>query len=221
MITFGHDISLRDLRFIWRYKSKYLKQMKVRDSGMPDEQNWSSHFDVDKILDEMEVSYKLRHVVEIGFGFGTFTIPAAKRISGTLHAFDIDPQMKQHLDHSIQIHQTAGTNLSDSIKTHIRDAIAESTGLHDNVSDYVMLFNIMHHEHPEELLGEARRILKPGGLAGIIHWRSDIPTPRGPDLSIRPTPEYIVSQFQKSGFRVFKGPLVLKPYHFGVLGRIT
>ena len=64
--------------------------MKLRDSGMPDERYWESLFDVPTILDALEITSELADVAEMGCGFGTFTIRAAQRISGTLFAFDID-----------------------------------------------------------------------------------------------------------------------------------
>jgi ubiquinone/menaquinone biosynthesis C-methylase UbiE len=33
------------------------------------------------------------NVADFGFGYGTFTIPAAKIISGKIYAFDIEPEM--------------------------------------------------------------------------------------------------------------------------------
>ncbi len=66
-----------------------------------------------------------------------------------------------------------------------RDVLTQTTGLADNSIDYVMLFNILHHESPNDFLNEAYRILKPNGKVGILHWRSDIETPRGPHLTIQ------------------------------------
>ena len=37
--------------------------------------------------------------------------------------------------------------------------------------------------------GSSFRILKDDGIISIIHWRSDIQTPRGPSLDIRPKPQ--------------------------------
>jgi tRNA G46 methylase TrmB len=51
--------------------------MKVRDSGMPEETKWNDFFDIDFILSELSIDSKIVDLVEIGSGYGTFTIPAA------------------------------------------------------------------------------------------------------------------------------------------------
>src|SRR5512138_1408216 len=71
----------------------YGDPMKLRESGMPEEAYWETLFDVPLLLDRLGVDARSRNVVEFGCGYGTFTIPVAKRISGTLTTFDIDPAM--------------------------------------------------------------------------------------------------------------------------------
>lgn len=105
----------------------------------------------------------------------------------------------------------------DNIILEERDVLTDTTGLKDNSVDYVMLFNIIHHHTPSDFFEECHRILKTKGRIGIIHWRSDIKTPRGPDLSIRPRPEQIIEWMDRTKFQVDKRPLILEPYHFGLI----
>jgi SAM-dependent methyltransferase len=49
---------------------------------MPPQDYWDSFFDVDEILDELLLDSSRRDVLEFGCGYGTFTLPAARRISG-------------------------------------------------------------------------------------------------------------------------------------------
>ncbi len=178
---------------------------------MPEETVWSKFFNVENILSVMQVDESIHDLMEAGCGYGTFTIAAAKRITGKVFAFDIDPGM---------ITSTKQRALSDNIRNielFNRDFIADGTGKSENSIDYVMLFNILHHDKPKELLIETYRILKKGGKAGIIHWRSDIETPRGPELSIRPTPEQCVEWSIQNGFMIAKEPDVLEPFHFGLI----
>lgn len=184
--------------------------MKIRDSGMPEETMWSKFFDPDLILQQMQVTPDLHSVVDLGCGFGTFSIPASQLIKGKLHAFDIDEEMIQQLQSKID--QLDIKN----IELHLKDFIAEGSGLSDNSIDYVMIFNILHHDNPNHILNEVFQILKSGAKAGIVHWRSDIGTPRGPKLDIRPTPEQCKQWSIEAGFAINK-ELILEPYHFGII----
>jgi tRNA/tmRNA/rRNA uracil-C5-methylase (TrmA/RlmC/RlmD family) len=67
--------------------------MKLRESGMPEEAYWETLFDVPLILERLGVDARVRDVVEFGCGYGTFTIPVAKRVCGTVTTFDIEPTM--------------------------------------------------------------------------------------------------------------------------------
>lgn len=152
--------------------------MKVRESEMPEEKVWNDFFNADLILSELQINEQICDLVEIGSGYGTFTIPASKRISGNIFAYDIENEMIEHLKQ-----KTDNYNI-DNIIIANRDILTQTTGLQDNSIDYVMLFNLLHHDSPSDFFNEAYRILRPNGKIGIIHWRSDIPTPRGPELSI-------------------------------------
>jgi ubiquinone/menaquinone biosynthesis C-methylase UbiE len=185
--------------------------MKVRDSGMPEETKWNDFFNTDLLLSELNIDSKIIDLVEIGSGYGTFTIPTAKLIQGKLFAYDIEDEMIETLNFKIQKEQIKNVVLEK------RDILSQTCGQPENSIDYVMLFNILHHESPLEFINEAYRILKPTGKIGIIHWRSDISTPRGPDLNIRPKPEQITSWFDKQKFMIEKQPFIIEPYHFGIV----
>lgn len=183
--------------------------MKVRESGMPDEELWQSFFDVDAILSELGVNAQVDSLVEIGVGYGTFTLPAAGRINGILYGFDYENEMIEALQVKLQQEQI------ENVKLQQRDILQHGTGLRSEQVDYVMLFNILHHQQPKELLREAFRVLVSGGKLGIIHWRSDMVTPRGPAMNIRPKPEQVVEWAESVGFCVEKECVELQPFHFG------
>jgi ubiquinone/menaquinone biosynthesis C-methylase UbiE len=178
---------------------------------MPAENMWADFFNVGLILSELHIDSKINDLVEIGCGYGTFTIPAAKQIKGKLYAFDIEKEMLE-----IVTQKLAFEHIDNVILEH-RDILTQTTGLADNSIDYVMLFNILHHDSPGDFFNEAYKILKPKGKVGILHWRSDIPTPRGPDLSIRPKPDQILQRIDKQKFSVYKEPKMFEPYHFGLI----
>ena len=118
--------------------------MKVRDSGMPHVELWNRLFDVDNILFELEINQQVSKLVEIGSGYGTFTLPASKKIAGMIYAFDVDRDMISYLDQHIELQDI------NNVITECRDVLEYTTGLDDNSVDYMMLFNILHDEKPEK-----------------------------------------------------------------------
>jgi ubiquinone/menaquinone biosynthesis C-methylase UbiE len=187
--------------------------MKVRESGMPDESMWGRFFDPSGALSRLGLTTQTSSAADLGCGYGTFTIPAARVIQGIVHAFDIEPEMIR------ATRAKAEDEGLDNVKLHLRDFAAEGTGLADASVDYVMLFNILHAEEPGLLLREAHRILAPGGAVAVMHWISDRPTPRGPSMEIRPLPEDCRRWMTAEGFRIETGVVDLPPYHFGMVGR--
>jgi SAM-dependent methyltransferase len=190
--------------------------MKGRESGMPDEVYWASFFDTEGVLDRMllgpDACYNL---LEFGCGYGTFTLPAAKRTPGLVTALDIEPEMVSLVD------QRAYAADVSNIRAVLRDFVAHGMGVENGSQGHAMLFNLLHIEEPLLLLREAYRCLKPGGILSVIHWRSDIETPRGPPMAIRPRPELCATWLVEAGFAsVAHVELGLTaPYHFGILAR--
>lgn len=187
--------------------------MKIRESGMPEEQMWASFFDADRILSQLKVDDPNADVVEFGCGYGTFTITAAARTSGTVFALDIEPEMLE------ATRRKARERGLHNVRVLLRDFVAEGTGLPDESIGYAMLFNILHAENPRVLLREVYRVLRPGGKVGVIHWNYDPDTPRGPDMSIRPRPEQCQTWTREAGFALAIPLLSLPLYHYGLVGQ--
>lgn len=185
--------------------------MKIRESGMPEENYWESFFNTASIFSKLQLDSEIVDVVEFGSGYGTFTIPAAKIIKGNIYAIDIDGSMITRLHKRIFEEQLV------NIKVIKKDFVKDGTGLKDNSIDYVMMFNILHAENPEVLLNEAYRILKQKGRLGVIHWIHSQETPRGPSLYIRPTPLQCSDWIKKSKYKIINDEIDLPPYHFGIL----
>jgi len=123
--------------------------LKVIDSGMPEEEMWASFFNVELILSELQINSDVTQLVEIGCGYGTSTIPSAKRIKGKLYGFDIEEDMLDIVEQKLK------NEYIENVILGKRDVLNQTTGLADNSVDYVMLFNILHHESPNDFLKEA------------------------------------------------------------------
>lgn len=190
--------------------------MKGRESGMPEEGEWEAFFDpgeaLSRILDRGIVDGP---AVEFGCGYGTFTIHAALRTRGELTALDIEPEMVE-----LTGGKAARLGLAN-VRATVRDFVREGTGLGRASQAHAMIYNLLHIEQPLGLLKEARRVLRPDGSLSVMHWRSDITTPRGPPLEIRPTSEQCAAWMQQAGFSDLRKIDLAGacPWHFALVGR--
>lgn len=185
--------------------------MKLRESGMPDESYWETLFDVKLILERLGIDDTIGDVVELGCGYGTFTLPVARRVAGMVRTFDIDAEM---LNRTIRRAADEGVG---NIVCEQRDVFLQGFGLVPESQDACLLFNILHCEEPAQLLGEAARVVRSMGSVYVIHWRYDAATPRGPSMEIRPRPEQIVDWGLKAGLIAGRNPVIdLPPWHYGI-----
>jgi SAM-dependent methyltransferase len=191
---------------------KVAHTMKLRESGMPDEAYWETLFDVPLILDRLGIDNRLRDGVELGCGYGTFTLPVARRISGTLRTYDIDADMVERTV------RRAGAEGIGNIFCEQRDVFLHGFGIApESQQDACLLFNILHCEEPLRFLREAVHVARPTGFVHVIHWRYDPATPRGPSMEIRPRPEQIVEWGMQAGLTAARSSVMdLPPWHYGI-----
>ncbi|WP_157760470.1 class I SAM-dependent methyltransferase [Thiomicrorhabdus arctica] len=187
--------------------------MKIRQSGMPDMEYWNNFFDAPRIIEKLFTNTPPGNTIEFGCGYGTFTMPASLHTQKTLYAFDIEPSAIN------SVTELAHQQHIFNIKLQQQDFIQHGTGLTDESATHVMIYNLLHLENPGGLLKQAYQLLKPNGVLSIMHWRSDIETPRGPSLEIRPTPEQSKKWLESTGFHSIQkiDIEVYAPYHFSYI----
>ena len=178
---------------------------------MPWEDVWETFFDPHAVLEKLELTVDCRCVVDFGCGYGTFALPAARMIAGTVFALDIDPQMIAAT--KVRAHAAQLRNW----QANQRDFLTQGCGLPEGAADYAMLFNILHAAEAPELLAEAWRVLRAGGRLGVMHWNYDSSTPRGPSMAIRLRPNDCRRLVENAGFSI-QQVIDLPPYHYGLVG---
>lgn len=182
---------------------------------MPDAAYWASFFNPEAALKCLIPAGSVDgNIVEFGCGYGTFTIPAARHTGGVVTALDIEPEMAAY------VRKMAGAAGLANINVEVRDFVAHGAGLADCSQSHAMIFNLLHLEDPPALLREARRVLQTGGTVSVMHWRSDIPTPRGPPAAIRPTLAQCRNWMTEAGFEDLRSVDLQSccAYHFGLIG---
>ncbi|WP_235605860.1 class I SAM-dependent methyltransferase [Rhodanobacter thiooxydans] len=183
---------------------------------MPDEAQWASFFDGEAAVGKLFGAAQVQgDVIEFGCGYGLFTVPAARRTSGLVTALDIEPEMIAEVRG-----KAAGLGLTN-IRAELRDFMADGADVAAGSQAHAMIFNLLHLAQPQDLLREAHRTLQDAGVLSVMHWRSDIPTPRGPPLAIRPTLEQCRQWMVDAGFRDIESADLQDccPFHFGLTGR--
>lgn len=189
--------------------------MKTRDSGMPEQDWWESFFDPDAIFDALGLSEIHGTAVDVGCGYGTFTLALARRSRHPVLGLDIEPDMvaltRQRAEQAGFWH----------VQTRQVDITEAGMGLAVGSVDLILVFNLLHCEQPHALLAALTASLRPGGRVATIHWRRDVLTPRGPDLSIRPSPVDMSGMLSAAGLTIICQPTLLPPYHVGLVGQNT
>ena len=66
--------------------------MQYRESEMPDVALWETFFNPVSFLKTLEVTQHTKNYVDVGCGFGSFLIPAAKIVSGSAIGIDINEE---------------------------------------------------------------------------------------------------------------------------------
>jgi ubiquinone/menaquinone biosynthesis C-methylase UbiE len=187
--------------------------MKYRDSGMPDEQMWESFFDPMQTLYQLDINDNINTLIDIGCGYGTFLIPAAKLVKSKVIGIDIENEMIEACRKKITEQGVKNVDLlHGDIST---EQTIKDLKKHIGEIDYICLFNILHCEQPSDLLNAAYHILNSNGKIGVIHWKYEN-TPRGPSMEIRPTPEIINGWALNAGF-ILEKHVELPPYHYGLV----
>ena len=139
-------------------------------------------------------------IADFGCGSGHFTIEMARLIGrdGVVYALDVQSEALE------AVKSRAALARLSNIEIGRADLEAQnSTGLKDNLVDFVLVSNMLFQvENKEAVARECFRILKPGARAAVIDWLPGSFQERlGPPQSARIPKEQAVQLFEAAGLK--------------------
>jgi ubiquinone/menaquinone biosynthesis C-methylase UbiE len=134
--------------------------------------------------------------MDVGCGYGFFTIPAAQIVGekGRVYAVDIDAAAIDQLKH-----EAAEKGLKN---IRAEAGAAEETVFCDACADIVFYSIVLHDfRDPAKVLHNAKRMIKPNGTLVNLDWKKK-PIPLGPPVQIRFSEEQAANLIKQAGFTV-------------------
>ena len=189
--------------------------MRLKESDMPEEDEWERYFQPSETLISLGLK-KGMTFVDLGCGYGTFTLAASKIVGtkGKVYAVDINRENVERV--AVRAKEDGLVNIT----ALVADITAESgVRLPSHGADFVLLANVIHGTRRRvSLLRKVTNILRVGGIVAILNWKL-AETPRGPPMQMRPSPEESVRYLVKAGFN---DPQVLDvpPHHYAVMAKV-
>ncbi len=170
-------------------------------------------FDINLILNKIEVG-EGQKVAELGCGnFGYFVFPVARLVGPRGHVYAVDilkntleDIKKRSLTDNLQQIETVWSNLE----------IFKGTKIESSSLDRALLINILHQSAKRaEILREAVRMLKTGSRLLVVEWKN-VASPLGPQIDKRVNKESLKEAAPKLGI-VLETEFEAGPYHYGLI----
>lgn len=150
-------------------------------------------------------------LLDVGCGPGAFLEAASSRVGtdGTVHAIDIQ---EPFISMAKRLASEKGlTNIKFTVSKEDRIPLG------DGIADTAIMITTLHELEGNSTLTEVARLLKKGGLIGIIEWQKE-KTPVGPPVSERMGETETEELLKMNGFDVEK-VFSIGLYHYGITGR--
>jgi ubiquinone/menaquinone biosynthesis C-methylase UbiE len=170
----------------------YDPKRRVRLLDSEDRARWLKADDLIKKVADISVGMTC---IDLGSGTGAISFPLASAVgnTGKVYAVDISDKIIGRIRE-----KSPPSNLVPVVND------AGQTGLESRIADVCFMVLLLHEvEHPEKILAEAFRLLKPGGKALVLEWREDFDSPH-PPRNERITRIKAEQLFKEAGFYSFE-----------------
>jgi ubiquinone/menaquinone biosynthesis C-methylase UbiE len=155
------------------------------------------------------------HVADFGSGSGEIAIAFAKMVGadGRVTAIDVLPSAIESVTSKAK-----NENLKNIVAVRGNLEIVGGSNARENSQDVVFLANILWQSKKQvEILQEAVRVLKPGGMFVAIEWKRQS-TDLGPPKELRMSDEDLQDLVQKAGL-TFTGTFAAGSFHVGLIAK--
>lgn len=151
-------------------------------------------------------------VADFGSGTGDFVLIASKIVGadGQVTAIDVQESAISSVRSRARI---AGLLNITPVRANLE--VPHASTLADDSQDVILLTNILfQNQKKDEIIQEAHRTLKPGGIVMFIDWQKEAAL--GPMRGYRMDKEEVVKLFASDRF-TFTKEIEAGAYHFGIL----
>ncbi|OGY72412.1 MAG: hypothetical protein A3H61_03785 [Candidatus Jacksonbacteria bacterium RIFCSPLOWO2_02_FULL_44_20] len=172
----------------------------------------SKFFNPDQILKDIGIEEGMI-IADFGAGNGYMTFSAVLLVGskGTVYALDVKKSVISHIRAEIKARSISNIKL---IWTNLE--IFGANPIQDNSVDVVLIVNTLFQSRKhKQMLMEAKRVAKPGGLIAIVDWKKES-APFGPPVDERVSIEKIKQISYDMELNKIKEFSAGK-YHFGMV----
>lgn len=164
------------------------------------------------VVQQLNIQTGMR-VADFGCGTGYFSLALAQKIGeeGIVYSLDI---LAQRLESVASNAKRA--NLTNIITKRVNLENANGSGLEDGSVDLVVMKGMLfQNKKKKDILAEAARVLKTGGKALVIEWKTTNAV-MGPDMQLRVSKEALLGIAQQVGLSALQDVNVGN-FHYGVV----
>lgn len=173
----------------------------------------SELLDATKILQEILGVSAGQVVADLGGGGGMFALESARLVGeqGQVYVVDIIKNILADIESKARM---SGLHNIKTIWSNLE--IVGAAKIKDAVADYALLVNVLFQSKKHrEILNEAYRLLKSGGLLLVIDWRDTKPG-FTPPSELQVDPNAVINHAQQLGYNLVQD-FSAGNYHFGLI----
>jgi len=215
-----HNICVAGCLFLFYNKKQ--NNLKYKTMTNNSEENSGSSSEAEglgvKFIDPLAVIAQMNlkqgeAIADFGCGTGYFSIPLAQKIGeeGKVYSLDVVPEKLEAVES-----QAKTLGLTNLVIQRVNLENKEGSKLKAESVDWVIMKDVLfQNKEKNNMLEEAKRVLKPGGKVLLVEWKTE-DTAIGPDQEIRISKEKALELINKCELGIEK-EIAAGDFHYGYI----